>query len=328
MRAVVCTEYGSPDVLQLKEVETPTPGDNEILIRIRATVVTTVACKTLKGEPFVARFVTGLRKPRTTILGFELAGEIESIGKDVTRFKVGDQVFGATTLKLGAYAEYICLPEDGPVALKPANMTYEEAVAIVEGGLTALPCLRDHAQIQSGQCVLINGASGSTGTAAVQLAKQLGAEVTGVCSTKNLDLVKSLGADKVIDYTKVDFTSNEQTYDVIFDIAGKSSFSHCKSSLKQGGIYITDKPTLAIVPQILRIHVKRTAIALTGMRPASQKIKDLDTLRELIEAGKLKPIIDRCYPLEQITEAYRYVEKGRKQGNVVISVTRGEPVTF
>ena len=319
MKAIVCTKYGPPDVLQLKEVEKPTPKDNEVLIRVCATVATTVGCNSRRGEPFFSRFVTGLRRPKI-IFGFELAGEIESIGKDVTRYKEGDQVFGATTLSLGAYAEYICLPEEGALAIKPANMTHEEAAAVVEGGLTALPCLRDKVNIQNGQKVLINGASGSIGTAAVQLARYFGAEVTGVCSTTNLEMVKSLGADKVIDYTQEDFTKSGETYYVIFAIAGKSSFSRCKGSLKQGGVYLTDKPTLAVIPQILKIGSKRAVIAFTGLRPASSKTKDLIFLKDLIEAGKLKSVIDRRYTLEQMAEAHRYVEKGHKKGNVVITV--------
>lgn len=223
-------------------------------------------------------------------------------------------------MNLGAYAEYICLPEDGPVAKKPANMTYEEAVAIVEGGLTALPCLRDYAKMQNGQSILINGASGSVGTAAIQLAKHFGAVVTGVCSSSNLELVKSLGADKVIDYTKEDFTENDQVYDAILAIAGKSSFSKCRKSLKPGGVYLTDQLSLGVIPQILNIRSKRAILAFTGLRPAVAKIKDLDYLRQLTEAGKLQSVIDKCYPLEQAVEAHKYVEKGRKKGNVVITM--------
>jgi len=323
MKAVVYTEYGPPDVLELKEVEKPAPKEDEVLIRIDATVVTTVDCDTRKGEPFFSRFFTGLIRPKTTILGFELAGEIEAVGKDVTRFRKGNQVYGATTTSLGGHAEYICLPEGGPVAIKPANMTFEEAAAVCEGGLTALPFLRDKGNIQSGQKVLINGASGSIGTAAVQLAKYFGAEVTGVCSTTNLELVKSLGADKVIDYTQEDFTKTGQTYDVILDAVGKSSFSRCKSSLKQGGVYLTTAVTQAIFPQMLwtsMIGSKKAVIAFTGLRPASEKTKDLVFLKELIEAGKFKAVIDRRYPLEQTAEAHRYVETGHKKGNVVITV--------
>ncbi len=323
MKAVVCTKYGPPDVLQLKEVEKPIPKDNEILIKVYATVVTAVDCATRTGAPFFARFVTGLIRPKITIQGFEVAGEIESVGKDVKLFKKGDQVFGGTETSLGAHAEYICLPEEGALAIKPTNMTYEEAAAVCEGALTAFPFLRDKANIQSGQRVLIYGASGSIGTLAVQLARYYRAEVTGVCSTTNLELVKSLGADKVIDYTKEDFTKSGQTYDIIFDAVGKSSFSGCKSSLKKKGIYLTTVPTLALLLQMLwtsKIGSKKAAIVFSGFRPASEKAKDLIFLKELIEAGKIKSVIDRRYPLEQTAEAHRYVDKGHKKGNVVITV--------
>ncbi|MCB0227096.1 MAG: NAD(P)-dependent alcohol dehydrogenase [Anaerolineae bacterium] len=324
MKAIVYREYGSPDVLKLEEVEKPTPKDNELLIKIHATTVTATEATFRRGEPLIARLFTGLTKPKNTRLGEELAGEIEAVGKDVTRFKIGDQIFGTAGPEFGANAEYICLPEDGVLTIKPANMDYEEAASSVDGVLTALPFLRDTGNIQSGQKVLINGASGSVGAAAVQLAQVFGAEVTGVCSTSNVELVKSLGADKVIDYTQEDFTQSQETYDLIFDTVGKTSFARCKKTLKPNGIFLEAAINgLGLLPQVLWTAMfgsKKVKIAATGLRPEGDRRKDLVFLKELIEAGKIKPVIDRCYPLEHIAEAHRYVDTGHKKGNVVITL--------
>jgi NADPH:quinone reductase-like Zn-dependent oxidoreductase len=324
VKAIIHTAYGPPDELQLQEVEKPDPKDNEVLIKIHATTVTTTDCNvrnmtflpTLLRIPMRMQF--GFRKPKTKILGIELAGEIEAIGKDVTRFKLGDQVFGTPEPALGAHAEYICIPEDGVLAKKPTNMTYEEAATVTLAGHTALYFIRDRAKILAGQKVLIIGASGAVGTFAVQLAKYYGAEVTGVCSTSNLEMVRSLGADKVIDYTKEDFTQSGETYDVIFDAVHKSSFFRCKNSLKEEGLYLVTMPSLSFLLQTLWTSVVGDKKIINGSREAT--VEDLLFYKELIEAEKLKTVIDRRYPLEETAEAFKYVEKGHKKGNVVIAV--------
>ena len=322
MKAAVCTRYGPPEVLQLKELEKPTPKDNEVLVRVHAATVTAGDCelRSLKlplSWQLVARIGFGFRGPRKKILGQELAGEIESVGKTVKLFKKGDQVFAFTGLHLGAWAEYNCLPENGWMAIKPANMTYEEAAAVPAGGLHALHCLKK-GNIQSGQKVLIYGAGGTVGTFAVQLAKSFGAEVTAVDSTRKLEMLRSIGADKVIDYTKADFTKSGETYDVIFDVVGKSSFSGCMRSLKEKGFYLLGNPGLSQLVRGLLTSMRSSKKVIGGM--ASYRTEDLIFLKELIEAGKIRSAIDRRYPLERIAEAHRYVDTGQKEGNVVVTV--------
>ncbi|GGF67722.1 alcohol dehydrogenase [Paenibacillus albidus] len=320
MKAIVCTKYGTPEVLQLKEEALPVPKDDEVRIRIHAAIVTPSDCAFRKADPFAVRLMYGFRRPKNAILGVELAGEIESIGKNVKLFKEGDQVFGVSPKSFGAHAEYKCLSENETLATKPANMGYAEAVGVCDGALTALIFLRDAAKIQRGQKVLINGASGAVGAYAVQLAKYFGTEVTGVCSAANFGLVKSLGAAKVIDYTQEDFTKNGQTYDIIFDAVGKNSYSRCKSSLKPKGVYLSTAPSLGIMLQMLwtsKIGSKKAMFTAAGLR---QSKENLVFLKALVEAGKLQSVIDRRYPLEECAEAHRYVEKGHKKGNVILSL--------
>jgi NADPH:quinone reductase-like Zn-dependent oxidoreductase len=328
MKAIVCTKWGSPDVLQLKDVEKPTPKDNEVLIRIYAATATAGDCE-LRGLKFsfllklLLRIGFGFRGPRKKkILGQELAGEIESVGNNVTKFKKGDQVFAHAGFGFGAYAEYKCMSEEskgmsGLMVNKPVNMTYEEATTIPTGGLEALHYLKK-ANIQRGQKVLINGAGGSIGTIGLQLAKYFGAEVTAMDSTLKLDMLTSIGADHVIDYTKEDFTDKEKTYDVIFDVVGKSSFSGSIQSLNENGFYLIANPNRSYKVQGRRISKKSSKKVIVG--GAEHTIEHLIFLKDLIEKGKIKSVIDKCYPLEETAEAHRYVETGNKKGNVVITV--------
>ncbi|MFC1845480.1 NAD(P)-dependent alcohol dehydrogenase [Thermodesulfobacteriota bacterium] len=322
MKAVVCTRYGPPEVLKFTEVEKPVPKRNEVLIKIFATTAhrgDTIMRSGIFppgiGPP--ARLFLGFSGPRKNILGMEVAGEVEATGKDVKLFEKGDRIFASTGMGNGGYAEYICLPEKGVIAQKPSNITYEEAAAVPNGALTALNFLRK-GNIRSGQKVLIYGASGSLGTFAVQLAKNFGAEVTGVCSTVNMELVRSLGADTVIDYTKEDFTGSRKIYDIIFDTVGRLSLSRCKKSLTPKGFYLVS--TFGLTDLIRGLWTSMTGSRKMIIGVLSQTAEDLVFLKELIEAGKLKSVIDRSYTLEEIVEAHRYVEKGHKKGNIAITV--------
>lgn len=323
MKAIEYKKYGPPEVLQLIEVDKPTLKANEVLVKIYATTVTATECMFRQGKPFATRLFTGLTKPKITRLGEELAGEIDAVGKDVKNFKKGDKVFGTAGPKFGANAEYLCVNEDGVLSLKPDNINFDEAASSVDGFLTAMPFLRDVGKIKKGQSVLIIGASGSVGSAAVQIAKYFETEVTGVCSTSNVDLVKSIGADKVFDYTKEEFTESGQAYNIIFDAVGKLSFSKAKKALKKDGIFLEAGMGLGIISNVLWTSVfgnKKAKIAATGLRPPSERKKDLVFLKQLIEEGKIKPVIDKTYPLAEIAKAHAYVDKGHKKGNVVIKV--------
>jgi NADPH:quinone reductase-like Zn-dependent oxidoreductase len=323
MKAAVYHRYGAPDVLSITEVEKPEPHDGEVLVKVHAASVTAADCAARKGSPLAARMAFGLFGPKHRILGTEFAGVVQAAGNSVSRFAAGDRVYGATGMNFGAHAEFICLPEDGALAAMPGKLSFAESAALSEGTMTALPFLRDVAQLKPGQSVLVNGASGSVGTSAVQLGKHLGAEVTGVCGTRNLELVKSLGADEVIDYTREDFTRAGRSWDVIFDAVGKSTFGRCRRVLALRGIYMTTVPSLAVFVQMIwtaRRGGQRAVIEFAGLRPPADKARDLQYIAGLAEAGKLKPVLDRSYPLEQIAAAHGYVDGGHKTGHVVLTM--------
>ena len=318
MRAVVFDTYGAPEVLRLEEVERPVPKADEVRVKIHATTVTRSDCAVRAGKPFISRFFTGLRRPKQRILGTELAGEVEAVGAAVHEFGVGDHVFGTTsTFRFGTHAEFICMQESAPLAHKPAGMSFEEAAAVCDGAILALMCLRP-AGLRKGQRILVYGASGSIGTAGVQLARYFEADVTAVCNTKNLELVRSLGADRVIDYTQEDFTKNGETYDVIFDAVGKHSFKRCQGSLKRDGVYLATDGlrNLFLALWTSRIGGKKVLFPI----PPRYTKKDVLFLKELIETGKYRAVIDRRYPLEEVVEATRYVETKQKTGNVVLTI--------
>lgn len=318
MKAIVYTKYGPPDVLQLKDVEKPQPKDNEVLIRIKATAVNSADWRLRKADPFMVRFFLGLFKPKKNILGVVLSGVIENAGKDVTRYNAGDQVFGLSDMNLGTYTEYICLSETSALAIKPNNISFEEAAAIPFGGHTALYFLKK-ANIKSGQSVLVYGASGAVGTAAVQLAKYYGAKVTAVCSTANIEMVASLGADNVIDYTKTDIIHIDEHFDIIFETVNKAPISKLKGLLRKNG-------TLILSSAMLKEMIQGSLISLTSdkkvmLGEAKVTADDMNFLKELVESGKINPVIDRTYPFGQIAEAHAYVEKGHKKGNVAVILT-------
>jgi NADPH:quinone reductase-like Zn-dependent oxidoreductase len=320
MRAVVFDRYGLPEVLRLAEVPRPVPKENEVLIKVRATTVNRTDIGIRQGEPFFSRFISGFPRPRWKILGTEVAGEVEAAGPAVTEFTTGDEVFGVNAWRFGAHAEFVCMREGAALAHKPAGMSFEEAAAVCDGAILALGCLRP-AGLRKGKTILIYGASGSIGTAGVQLAKYFGGDVTAVCNTKNIDTARALGADQVIDYTQEDFTTNGQIYDAIFDAVGKHSFRRSKGSLNPGGMYLaTDKmQNLALALWTSRIGNKKVVFPI----PPRYTKKDVLFLKQLIEAGKYRAVIDRCYPLEQVIDATRYVETEQKTGNVVLTVNSG-----
>jgi len=320
VRAVVQDSYGAPDVQRLADVERPVPEADEVLVKIHATTVTRTDCGIRAGEPFLIRLFFGLRRPKQPILGTELAGVVETVGAAVKEFSVGDRVFGSTSaFRTGTHAEFVCLKESAPLAQMPAGMTFEQAAPLTDGAVLALMCL-EAADLRKGQKILVYGASGSIGTAGVQLAKYFDADVTAVCNTKNVELVRSLGADRVIDYTQEDFTKNGQTYDVIFDAVGKHSYRRCKGSLSRGGVYVATDGFKNLFLALWTSHLGDKKV-LFPIPPHYTK-KNVLFLKDLVEAGRFRAVIDRCYPLDDVVEATRYVETQQKTGNVVLTVSR------
>ena len=323
MKVIKYTKYGSPDVLQVTDADKPAPKDNEVLIKIHAASVTTADTMMRKGSPYIGRLYLGLRKPKYPVIGTGFAGEVESIGKNVTQFKINDAVFGESIFGQGTNAEYVCVPENGVISKKPNNLSYEEATPICDGAVTSLNFLRDVAKIQKGHHVLVIGASGSLGSAAVQIAKCFDANVTGVCSESNAGWVKSLGADSVIDYNTEDFITNGQSYDIIYDTIGKHSFSYCKKSLNKNGVYLSPVFGIGNLLQMLWTSIiggKKAKFSATGMRPISELRELLNEVKTLIESEKIKSIIDKNFPLLEVAAAHAYVDKGHKKGNVVIKI--------
>ena len=321
MKTIITTKYGSPDVLKVTEAVKPIPKEDEILIKIEASSVTAADSMMRKGEPYYGRLFIGLTKPKNPVPGTGFAGTIEAIGKEVKNFKVGEAVFGEIVLGPGTNCEYVCVPESGVVLSKPSNISFEEAAPVCDGALTSMSFLKDIGHIKPGQKILINGASGSLGSAAVQLAKEFGAEVTGVCSTSNIDLVKTLGADNAIDYTKIDFTKQSTYYDVIYDTVGTLSFSNCKKVLTANGIFMSPVLGMPLLFQMIKSGIsgrKKAKFSATGLRPVSELNILFKQLKELLEKGALKTHIDKTYPLEDISKAHQYVDSGRKKGNIVL----------
>ncbi|WP_186754209.1 NAD(P)-dependent alcohol dehydrogenase [Echinicola salinicaeni] len=321
MRAIITTGYGSPEIFKIGKVAKLTAKPNELLIKIHASSVTKADTMMRTGKPYIGRLMIGLTKPKKPIWGTGFAGIVESVGSEVTQFKVGDKVFGENIASMGTYAEFVTVPEDGIVAHIPKNLGYEEAACLCDGGITSLNFLCVLGNIKSGQKVLINGASGSLGTAAVQIAKYFGAEVTGVCSSKNIDLVKELGADHVIDYSKEDFTTNANTYDIIYDTVGKRSFAECRNALTEHGVYASPVLGMPLLSDMMFTAVfgkKKAKFSATGALPQKKIKRLLKFLIEIIESGKLRLVIDRTYPLEQLADAHQYIDKGHKKGNVVL----------
>ncbi len=323
MQAISYTGYGSPEVIQLTHIDRPTPKVNQVLVKVFATSITTADSMIRAGKPRYGRLFLGLSKHKTPIAGTGFSGEVEQLGKDVSQFKKGDAVFGETGMDFSANAEYLCIAEDAVISQKPDNLSHAEAAPICDGALTSYAFLKDLGQLQPGQSVLINGASGGLGSAAVQIAKALGAKVTGVCSSANVNFVQSLGADTVIDYLEEDFTASSGRYDIIYDAVGKSSFAHCKKALKENGVYLSPVlsfPLLLQTMNVLNSKGKRAKFSATGLRPASELRVFIDELKTLFKTEQIKTIIDRTYSLDETANAHRYIDTGRKRGNAVVSI--------